>query len=114
LWPLCQISAANVAQISASNPRLFALENVALFPRGKHSEHGLAVSGKKSALISRNCSEIGRGQKAPVVSVSVRQCEAGPSARPLILARIFRQTAFRPLYFVARHLNSDHVREQDR
>ena len=74
LWPLCQIPAANVAQTSASNPRLFALENVALFPRGKHSEHGLAVSGKKSALISRNCSEIGRGQKAPVVSVSVRQC----------------------------------------
>ena len=33
------------------------------FQRGKHCEHDLVVSAKKSALISGNSSEIGRGQK---------------------------------------------------
>jgi hypothetical protein len=40
--------------------------------------------------------------------------EAGSPARPLVLARIFLPTGSCPLYFVARHLNFDHVREQDR
>ena len=71
------IAASVALEIAATLEASLLSKHVALFRRGKRSEHGLAMVAKKSALISRNCSEICHGQKATIVSVAVRQYGGG-------------------------------------